>query len=169
MQEDYLWGLLRICLHRNGTKSVLFSSVVVPYVQTPLFLINSAYDSWQINNTLVPAYLDPQRTWDHCKVQITFGVEFLKTFEGLAPCFTRIYFITSCHTHGKIMWTSYWFNATSLVILDKTVGEAVGDWYFDRAGFHQHIDPYSFARDCQLYEVLAILFLLYLTALFLNL
>ncbi|KAK4338131.1 hypothetical protein RND71_042618 [Anisodus tanguticus] len=33
-----------------------------------------------------------------------------------------------------------------------TVGEAVGDWYFDRAGFHQHIDPYSFARDCQLYE-----------------
>ncbi|XP_060205303.1 pectin acetylesterase 8-like isoform X3 [Lycium barbarum] len=113
-----------------------------------------------INSTLVPAYLDPQRAWDHCKAQISnctlsqriiiqaFGVEFLKTFMGVTPCYTRGYFITSCHTHGRIMWTNYWFNTISLTILDKTIAEAVGDWYFDRVGFHQHLDPYPFAKDC---------------------
>ncbi|XP_060205300.1 pectin acetylesterase 8-like isoform X1 [Lycium barbarum] len=137
-----------------------FPQNVVPYVHTPMFIINSAYDSWQINSTLVPAYLDPQRAWDHCKAQISnctlsqriiiqaFGVEFLKTFMGVTPCYTRGYFITSCHTHGRIMWTNYWFNTISLTILDKTIAEAVGDWYFDRVGFHQHLDPYPFAKDC---------------------
>ncbi|XP_075102768.1 pectin acetylesterase 8-like [Nicotiana tabacum] len=137
-----------------------FPQHVIPYVQTPLFIINSHYDAWQINNTLVPAYLDPQHTWDHCKVLISncsfsqriiiqvFGVEFLKAFEGLTPSYTRGYFITSCHTHSQIIWTSYWYSATSPRVLNKTIAEAVADWYFDRAGFHQYIDPYPCARDC---------------------
>ncbi|XP_060207981.1 pectin acetylesterase 11-like [Lycium barbarum] len=137
-----------------------FPQHVVPYVETPLFIINSAYDAWQINNTLVPTNLDPRHVWEHCKAQISsctfsqriviqvFGVEFLRAFEGLNPCYTRGYFITSCHTHGQIISTNYWFSATSPSILNKAIAEAVGDWYFDRVGFHQHIDPYPSARDC---------------------
>lgn len=137
-----------------------FPQHVVPYVETPLFIFNSAYDAWQINNTLIPPNLDPQRAWEHCKFQISactfsqrmtiqdFGVEFLKTFVGLTPCYTRGYFITSCHTHPDIIWPKYWFATISPRILNKTIAEAVGDWYFDRTGIHQHIDPYPFARDC---------------------
>ncbi|XP_070010366.1 pectin acetylesterase 8-like [Nicotiana sylvestris] len=106
-----------------------------------------------INNILVPEYLDPQRVWDPCKKQISnctfsqrliiqaFGLEFLKVFEGLTPSFTRGYFITSCHSHGAIL-------STNPRLLHKTLAEAVGDWYFDRAGF-KHIDPYPCARDCK--------------------
>ncbi|XP_059277624.1 pectin acetylesterase 11-like [Lycium ferocissimum] len=53
-----------------------FPQNVVPYVQTPLFIINSIYDYWQINNTLVPPYLDPQHVWKDCIDNInncTFG------------------------------------------------------------------------------------------------
>ncbi|KAH0648361.1 hypothetical protein KY285_033609 [Solanum tuberosum] len=137
-----------------------FPQNVVSYVQTPLFIINSVYDSWQINNTLVPSYLDPQHAWKDCINNISsctssqliiiqaFGVEFLKIFGGLPPCFTRGYFLTSCYSHGDILSTSYWYNTTSPRLLSKTIAEAVGDWYFERAGF-QHIDPYPCVKNCK--------------------
>ncbi|XP_075101798.1 pectin acetylesterase 8-like [Nicotiana tabacum] len=140
---------------------MFFPQNVVPYVQTPLFISNSDYDSWQIENILVPKYLDPQQVWKDFKSQISnctfgqriiiqaFGVEFLKAFEGLTPSFTRGYFITSCHSHGAILSTNFWFSPASPRLLHKTIAEAVGDWYFDRAGF-QCIDPYPCARDCKL-------------------
>ncbi|PHT92865.1 Pectin acetylesterase 7, partial [Capsicum annuum] len=53
-----------------------FPQNVVPYVKPPLFIINSIYDYWQINNTLVPPYLNPQHAWKDCIRHInncTFG------------------------------------------------------------------------------------------------
>ncbi|XP_019252966.1 PREDICTED: pectin acetylesterase 8-like isoform X3 [Nicotiana attenuata] len=140
-----------------------FPRNVVPYVQTPFFIINSHYDSWLVTFwSLNSEYLDPQHIWKHCKSHISnctfiqrmiiqgYGVEFLKAFLGLTPSFTRGYFITSCYSHGEIVWTSYWFSPTSPRVLNKTIAEAVADWYFDRAGFHQYIHPYPCARDCAL-------------------
>ncbi|XP_019259631.1 PREDICTED: pectin acetylesterase 8-like isoform X2 [Nicotiana attenuata] len=139
-----------------------FPRNVVPYVQTPLFIINSQYDSWQVNHIWVPKYLDPQHVWKNCNSHISnctfsqrmiiqgYGVEFLKAFLGLTPSFTRGYFITSCYSHGEIVWTNYWFSPTSPRVLNKTIAKAVTDWYFNRAGFHQYIDPYPCARDCAL-------------------
>ncbi|KAM3322693.1 hypothetical protein P3S67_003844 [Capsicum chacoense] len=89
-----------LCTSAMEPSLCFFPQNVVPYVQTPLFIINSAYDSWQL---------------------------WMKTLEGLGPCFTTGYFITSCHTHAKIMWTDYWFAATSPRKLNKTIAEAVGD------------------------------------------
>ncbi|XP_060211192.1 pectin acetylesterase 8-like isoform X4 [Lycium barbarum] len=139
-----------------------FPENIVPYVQTPLFIINSVYDTWQINNILIPPYLDPQHAWKDCSKRINnctfgqriivqaFGVEFLKTFKGLPLSFTRGCFLTSCYSHGSILRPSYWFSASSPRLLHKTINEAVADWYFERAGFHQYIDPYPCARDCML-------------------
>ncbi|XP_055823411.1 pectin acetylesterase 8-like [Solanum dulcamara] len=153
-------NLPQACTSKMEPSLCFFPENIVPYVQTPLFIINSAYDAWQISNTLVPPNLDSQHTWKHCKDRISdctfsqritiqaFGEEFLKIFEGLTPHYTRGYFITSCHTHARIVWEKYWFNATSPRILNKTIAEVVGDWYFDRATFHQYIDPYPYARDC---------------------
>uniref|UniRef100_M1CED9 Pectin acetylesterase n=1 Tax=Solanum tuberosum TaxID=4113 RepID=M1CED9_SOLTU len=138
-----------------------FPENVVPYIQTPLFIINSIYDTWQIKNILIPEKLDPQHTWKDCKSNISgctfsqriiiqaFGVEFLKKFEGLPPCFTRGYFLTSCYSHGGILSLTYWFSASSPRLLNKTINEAVADWYFERAGF-QYIDMDPCARDCKL-------------------
>ncbi|KAM3264200.1 pectin acetylesterase 8-like [Capsicum annuum] len=137
-----------------------FPQNVVPYVQTPLFIINSAYDTWQVGNTLVPQYLDPQHIWDDCRNQLSnctfsqrkiikgFGVEFLKTFSELTPSCTRGYFITSCYSHGQIIWARYWFSPTSPQLLNKTIGEAVADWFSDKAVV-QYVDLYPSAKDCK--------------------
>ncbi|WMV43105.1 hypothetical protein MTR67_036490, partial [Solanum verrucosum] len=137
-----------------------FPQNVVPYVQTPLFIINSVYDYWQINNTVVPAYLDPQHVWKDCVKSINnctysqriiiqaFGVKFLKTFKGLPSCSTRGYFLTSCYSHGGILSSKYWYSATSPRLLNKTIAEAIADWYFERTRF-QYIDPYPCAKYCK--------------------
>ncbi|KAM3359262.1 pectin acetylesterase 11 isoform X2 [Capsicum galapagoense] len=138
-----------------------FPQNVIPYIQTPLFIINSIYDYWQINNTLVPVHLDPQHAWKDCTEQINnctfsqriviqaFGMEFLKTFEKLPPSFTRGYYLTSCFSHGDLYKSAYWFSASSPRLLNKTIAEAVADWYFERERF-QFIDPYPCAKDCKL-------------------
>ncbi|PHU02261.1 Pectin acetylesterase 11 [Capsicum chinense] len=138
-----------------------FPQNVIPYIQTPLFIINSIYDYWQINNTLVPVNLDPQHAWKDCTEQINnctfsqriviqaFGMEFLKTFEKLPPSFTRGYYLTSCFSHGDLYKSAYWFSASSPRLLNKTIAEAVADWYFERERF-QFIDPYPCAKDCKL-------------------
>ncbi|XP_060212721.1 pectin acetylesterase 8-like [Lycium barbarum] len=147
------------CTSAMEPSMCFFPQNVVPYVQTPLFIINSVYDTWQITNILVPENLDPQHAWKDCKhinnctfsqrvlIQ-AFGVEFLKTFEGLSPSFTRGYFLTSCYSHGEIRSRGYWFSPSSPRLLNKTINEAVADWYFERAGF-QYIDLYPCARDCK--------------------
>ncbi|KAM3322688.1 pectin acetylesterase 8-like [Capsicum chacoense] len=90
-----------------------FPQNVVPYVQTPLFIINSAYDTWQVGNTL--------------------ALVRSSTFSELTPSSTRDYFITSCYSHGQIIWARYWFSPTSPQLLNKTIGEAVADWFSDKA------------------------------------
>ncbi|WMV25397.1 hypothetical protein MTR67_018782 [Solanum verrucosum] len=72
----------RICLkvarqQWNRVWYCFFPENIIPYIETPLFIINSAYDAWQ------------------------------------------------------------------------TIAKAIGDWYFDRTTFHQHIDPYPGARCCK--------------------
>ncbi|KAH0648354.1 hypothetical protein KY285_033602, partial [Solanum tuberosum] len=93
---------------------------VVPYVQTPLFIINSVYDYWQINNTVVPAYLDPQHVWKDC-----------------------VKSINNC-TYSQRNYSS----ATSPRLLYKTIAEAIAEWYFERTRF-QYIDPYPCAKYCK--------------------
>ncbi|VFQ62476.1 unnamed protein product [Cuscuta campestris] len=45
-----------------------FPQNMARYTETPLFLVNSAYDVWQIWNILVPDVVDQQGTWLSCKL-----------------------------------------------------------------------------------------------------
>ncbi|KAG5592250.1 hypothetical protein H5410_042764 [Solanum commersonii] len=113
-----------------------------------------------IKNILVPPHLDPQHVWKDCINNTStctssqhiaiqaFGVESLKTFEGLPPCFTRGYFLTSCFSRGGILAPTFWLSSTSPRLLNNTIGEAVADWYFERARF-QCIDPNSCVKVCK--------------------
>ncbi|KAJ6343022.1 hypothetical protein OIU78_010859 [Salix suchowensis] len=47
-----------------------FPQYVAPQVRTPLFILNAAYDSWQIRNILAPGNADPLGVWKSCKLDI---------------------------------------------------------------------------------------------------
>ncbi|XP_009776988.1 pectin acetylesterase 8-like isoform X1 [Nicotiana sylvestris] len=137
-----------------------FPQYAAQHICTPLFIINSAYDSWQINNSLVPQEADPRHVWDFCKGNINncslsqiqtlqdFRLTFLEALNELGPSTSRGYFISSCHSHKGIEAQAYWSYNNSPTLANKTIAEAVGDWFFDRSGFQEVYCPYPCGKSC---------------------
>ncbi|XP_052296405.1 pectin acetylesterase 8-like [Citrus sinensis] len=142
------------CTSRLSPGLCFFPQNVAGQVKTPLFIINSAYDSWQIRNILVPDNADPKGTWRRCKKDIKtcsstqlqtmqgFRVQFLNALAGLGNSSSRGMLIDSCYTHCRTVFQEAWLSADSPV-LDKTpIAKAVGDWYYDRNPFQKIDCPY---------------------------
>ncbi|KAH9687761.1 Pectin acetylesterase 8 [Citrus sinensis] len=142
------------CTSRLSPGLCFFPENVAGQIKTPLFIINSAYDSWQISNILVPEDADPKGAWSSCKVDIKtcsstqlqtmqgFRVQFLNALAGLGNSSSRGMFVDSCYTHCRTDYQETWFSADSPV-LDKTpIAKAVGDWYYDRSPFQKIDCPY---------------------------
>nr|XP_009771153.1 PREDICTED: uncharacterized protein LOC104221731 [Nicotiana sylvestris] len=151
-------------LPRSCTSSYLdpslcfFPEYVVQHIRTPLFVINSAYDSWQINNSLIP-----YNKWTYCKKDINvcspsqiqtlqdFRVIFIRAvINGIRLTSASGYFITSCHSHKGIETPSYWFYPNSPTLVNKAIAQAVGEWFFVESIRFQEIScPYPCGKFCQ--------------------
>ncbi|XP_076948926.1 pectin acetylesterase 8-like [Bidens hawaiensis] len=59
------------CLAKMSPGLCFFPQNMVQYIKTPIFLINAAYDSWQVKNILAPGVADRKGTWRECKLDIT--------------------------------------------------------------------------------------------------
>ncbi|KAL0403146.1 UNVERIFIED_CONTAM: Pectin acetylesterase 9 [Sesamum radiatum] len=127
------------------TLQCFFPQYALPYIKTPFFILNSAYDVYQFHHILVPPAADPHGHWYHCKlnpsacnaVQISTLQGFRKyMLETLRPFFVNStrggMFINSCFAHCQIELQDTWFAPDSPRVNNKTISEAVGDWYFGR-------------------------------------
>lgn len=137
-------------LNKNCTSSpfpeqCFFPQYALPYIKTPFFILNSAYDVYQFHHILVPPAADPHGHWYHCKlnpsacnvVQINTLQGFRKyMLETLRPFFVNStrggMFINSCFAHCQSELQDTWFAPDSPRVNNKTISEAVGDWYFGR-------------------------------------
>ncbi|KAG6389127.1 hypothetical protein SASPL_150586 [Salvia splendens] len=45
-----------------------FPQNLIAGIKTPLFILNAAYDSWQVQESLAPSTADPQGSWHDCKL-----------------------------------------------------------------------------------------------------
>ncbi|KAL8518196.1 hypothetical protein ACS0TY_009532 [Phlomoides rotata] len=59
---------LRICGDCHEFMKCFFPEYVLPYIRTPLFILNSAYDVFQFHHILVPPAADHHGHWYHCKL-----------------------------------------------------------------------------------------------------
>uniref|UniRef100_A0A7N0U6U2 Pectin acetylesterase n=1 Tax=Kalanchoe fedtschenkoi TaxID=63787 RepID=A0A7N0U6U2_KALFE len=129
------------CTSRLDPVSCFFPQNVIADIRTPTFLLNTAYDSWQVQNSLAPSSADPQGAWKKCKAnlarcsqeQIQFFQNFrgrmLEAVKGFWEKAQNGLFINSCFAHCQ---TDTWFADDSPRIGNKAIAVAVGDWYFDR-------------------------------------
>ncbi|CAH8334076.1 unnamed protein product [Eruca vesicaria subsp. sativa] len=51
--------------------SVFFPQNLINQIKTPLFILNTAYDSWQIQESLAPKTADPSGSWHDCRLDYT--------------------------------------------------------------------------------------------------
>ena len=71
---------------------------MVDTIQTPLFMVNSKYDHWQLNNILQTNW----RTEQEQRSVLQYGADFLKALAPLSASSTSPHggCITTCICHG---------------------------------------------------------------------
>ncbi|XP_062147233.1 pectin acetylesterase 8-like [Alnus glutinosa] len=137
-----------------------FPQYVAQQIQTPIFFVNSAYDSWQIANILAPGVADPHGHWHSCKIDINncspsqiqtvqdFRLQFLSALNGLGTSSSRGLFIDSCYAHCQTETQEKWLGTDSPLLGRTTIAKAVGDWFYDRRPFQKIDCPYPCNPTC---------------------
>ncbi|KFK38328.1 hypothetical protein AALP_AA3G100000 [Arabis alpina] len=122
----------------------MFPHEFLKNIRTSVFLVNAAYDFWQIEHVLVPASADPDKTWAKCRLNIKeCDVAQMKVLHGFRSSLmdgigefhqNKVggMFIDSCFSHCQTSMSVTWHSPTSPRIENKTIAESVGDWFFNR-------------------------------------
>ncbi|KAM2468520.1 hypothetical protein FF1_010185 [Malus domestica] len=153
-------NLPQYCTNHLDPTSCFFPQNLISSIKTPLFILNAAYDSWQIQTSLAPPAADPAGYWRDCRLnhekctpsQINFLQGFRNQMLNAVKQFSMSeqngLFINSCFAHCQSERQDTWFADDSPVIGKKAIAIAVGDWYFDRTSV-QIIDcPYPCDNSC---------------------
>ncbi|KAJ8752452.1 hypothetical protein K2173_004088 [Erythroxylum novogranatense] len=153
-------NLPRLCTSHLDPTSCFFPQNIINNVKTPLFLVNTAYDSWQIQTSLAPPSADPHGYWSECRKnhakcsasQIRYLQGFrnhmLNAIKGFAMSRQNGLFINSCFAHCQTERQDTWFADDSPVLGNKAVATAVGDWYFDRSSVRAIDCAYPCDKTC---------------------
>ncbi|XP_026418071.1 pectin acetylesterase 6-like [Papaver somniferum] len=140
--------------------SCFFPQNLINNISTPLFLLNAAYDAWQVRVSLAPSSVDPKGLWKQCKLNIAncseSQIQFLQGFRHqmltAVDQFSRKkkngVFINSCYAHCQSEIQDIWFAEDSPLIKNRGIAQSVGDWYFDRVKVKAIDCPYPCDKTC---------------------
>ncbi|KAL8141717.1 hypothetical protein V2J09_014749 [Rumex salicifolius] len=132
------------CTSKYNPSKCFFPQYAAQGIKTPLFLLNAAYDSWQIKNILAPGVADKKKTLKGCKTDISqctssqfeklegFRKEFLNALNVGGKPASRGLFINSCYCHCQSGTQETWLRDDSPVLDGTQIWKAVGDWFFER-------------------------------------
>ncbi|KAL0375878.1 UNVERIFIED_CONTAM: Pectin acetylesterase 10 [Sesamum calycinum] len=158
--QDVQKNLPSACTDRLDPTSCFFPQNLIANIKTPMFILNAAYDSWQLQESLAPPTADPQGNWRDCKMNnercSASQIQFLQGFrtrmldavKGFSTSRQNGLFINSCFAHCQSERQDTWFADDSPIVNDKPVALAVGDWYFDRASVKAIDCAYPCDRTC---------------------
>ncbi|KAM0994665.1 hypothetical protein TB1_009595 [Malus domestica] len=153
-------NLPQYCTNHLDPTSCFFPQNLISSIKTPLFILNAAYDSWQIQTSLAPPAADPAGYWRDCRLnhekctpsQINFLQGFRNQMLNAVKQFSLSekngLFINSCFAHCQSERQDTWFADDSPVIGKKAIAIAVGDWYFDRTSVKIIDCPYPCDNSC---------------------
>ncbi|XP_013702401.2 pectin acetylesterase 2-like [Brassica napus] len=149
------------CLNRLNPTSCFFPQNLINQVKTPLFILNAAYDSWQIQESLTSKSADPTGSWADCTFniakcnasQIKFFQEFRTHMVNLLGGFKEQrkngVFLNSCFSHCQTESHDTWYSKNSPSVKNKRIAVAVGDWFFERGGAKFIDCPYPCDKTCR--------------------
>ncbi|XP_042389162.1 pectin acetylesterase 10-like [Zingiber officinale] len=137
-------NLPRTCTARMDAISCFFPENIVSNIQTPLFVLNAAYDVWQLQQSLAPKTADPNGYWRECKMNHAncngYQMQFLQGFRNRMINAVRDFsgsgknglFLNSCFAHCQSERQDTWYASNSPLLGHKRIATDVGDWFFER-------------------------------------
>ncbi|CAK9154991.1 unnamed protein product, partial [Ilex paraguariensis] len=79
-------NLPHTCTNHLDPTSCFFPENSIAAIKTPMFLLNAAYDSWQVQASLAPPSADPYGVWHDCKMNharcSASQIQFLQGFRN---------------------------------------------------------------------------------------
>ncbi|OIT26570.1 pectin acetylesterase 8 [Nicotiana attenuata] len=148
------------CTSRMNPTSCFFPQNIQQDIKTPLFILNSAYDSWQIVDTVIP-FADRQDFAENCKKNLSkcspdqqklirgFGVEFLSALPKSYSPSQRGMYINSCLMHCQTDHDWSW-NSNSDLLNNKTIAKVFGDWFFEQDPSREMVKQQDLPQICRL-------------------
>ncbi|KAG2724073.1 hypothetical protein I3760_01G000700 [Carya illinoinensis] len=153
-------NMTQICTDNLDPTSCFFPQNLIGNIKTPLFILNTAYDSWQVQSSLAPPSADPSGYWHDCRLnhdkctraQILFlqgfRNEMLMAIKHFSISKENGLFINSCFAHCQTERQDTWFSGNSPVIGKKAIALAVADWYYNRESVKAIDCPYPCDKSC---------------------
>lgn len=148
------------CTKTIEPSQCFFPRELIKRINTPFFILNPAYDFWQIQHILVPKTVDPKGHWLRCKNNIhdcdSKQIELLQGYRAsMLNALSEFQnkkgsglYVNSCYLHCQTMSDITWHSPTSPRVKNKTIAEAVGDWYFGRREVKDIDCPYPCNPTC---------------------
>ncbi|KAL5549966.1 hypothetical protein UlMin_000142 [Ulmus minor] len=133
------------CVEKGEPSECLFPQQMIKNIKSPVFLVNPAYDFWQIQHILVPDASGSRSNWQKCRLNLrNCGPNQIEILQGFRDSLLRALsefqknkqggmFINSCFIHCQTWMAETWHSPKSPRINSKTIAESVGDWYFNRS------------------------------------
>ncbi|XP_057786884.1 pectin acetylesterase 8-like isoform X2 [Salvia miltiorrhiza] len=139
--------LPRSCTSKRDPNLCLFPEYLVGDIATPLFLVESAFDTVQISNNFIYTVRGGwgPTQWSNCFNDLAgcnstqtgiikdFGAIFIETLLKLNNSWSGGMFVDSCYLHTHILERYNWICSPSLH--NKTMGQAIADWFFEGSSF----------------------------------
>ncbi|KAK1430795.1 hypothetical protein QVD17_13810 [Tagetes erecta] len=131
-------------IYLSSVLQCFYPQFTMPYINTPIFIVNSAYDTWQVSNMFATNESDPNGEFTKCKNDLNecsatqlkrlqdFRSDFLGTISSVIKSSAEGMFINTCYAHCQTDQSTWFAKATSKLD-DKTIAEAVDDWFNDKS------------------------------------
>ncbi|CAH8298151.1 unnamed protein product [Eruca vesicaria subsp. sativa] len=115
----------------DSTLQCFFPQNLINQIKTPLFILNTAYDSWQIQESLATKTADRSGSWHDCRLDYTkcnaTQIQFLQGFrnrmvnliKGFANPSKNGVFLNSCFAHCQTERHDTWYSKNSLSVNNK--------------------------------------------------
>ncbi|CAH9142700.1 unnamed protein product [Cuscuta epithymum] len=136
-------ALPKQCASKMSATACFFPQNLLDFVESPIFILNSAFDSFQITNTFGEGLHDQIK--NHMAVS-EGDMALLKDFReqiihALPPKSAKVgYVVTSLFAHSVASQIGYKKPIFPAVPESKSIESAVLDWFYDRAHVHL-VDP----------------------------
>lgn len=136
--------LPQTCKSEREAEQCFFPQYLLKTIEAPIFILNPAYDIWQIEHVLVPNAADPSGNWKFCKSNpASCSKSQLKTLQDFRNTLLEAIdvvegsdggglFINSCFIHCQSEQDETWHGVEVPRVNKRTIAETVGDWYFNR-------------------------------------
>ncbi|KAJ8754025.1 hypothetical protein K2173_001923 [Erythroxylum novogranatense] len=142
-------SLPKSCVKTMDSSKCLFPREIIKYTRTPIFILNPAYDFWQVQHILVPDVSDLRDHWYKCRLSLKYcDPEQIEILQGFRNSLLRALsdfqqnkegglFINSCFIHCQSLMAETWHSPNSPRVNNKTIAESVGDWFFNRRAVNE--------------------------------